>query len=81
MAEQHSIRSEAIRLGEDVRDLHWSELGIDQPHGVTVVDQRAADREQAERRQMIVRNPASDRGMRHVDEKNTHGLSLPLWLA
>jgi hypothetical protein len=81
MAEQYGIRNEAVRLGDNVGGRHRAEFGIDQPHDVTVVDQRAADREQAERRQMIVRNPASDRGMRHVDEKNTHGLSLPLWLA
>lgn len=81
MPEQYRIRSEAVRCADDLRDRHRAELGIDQPHGMTVVEQRTADREQAERRQMVVRNPTADRGMRHVDEKNTHGLSLPLWLA
>jgi hypothetical protein len=39
---------------------------------VTVIDQRSADREQAERRQMIIRDPAPDRRMRHMDQEDAH---------
>src|SRR5688572_17834713 len=38
-----------------------------------VVDQRPADRQQAERRQMVVRNPASDRRMAWIDQQDAHG--------
>ena len=43
---------------------------------MAVVDQRPADREQPERRQVIVRDAAADRRMRDIDEKDAHGLSV-----
>ncbi len=73
MAEQDSIGRKSRCLRHDGHERHRPELGIDKSNVVTVVDQGTADRQQAERRQMVVGNPAADSRMRHVDEKNTHG--------
>ena len=62
-------RASATRLA----DRHRAELAVDQADVVAVVDQRPADREQAERRQVVVGDAAADRGMRHVDQEDAHG--------
>jgi len=36
------------------------------------IHERAADREQTKRRQVLVRNAAADRGMRRIDKEKTH---------
>jgi hypothetical protein len=51
---------------------HRPELGIDQPHLMAGVDQRTAQRQQAERRQMVVRHTAADGGVRRIDEDDFH---------
>jgi hypothetical protein len=46
MPEQHGIRREADRLRDDVPGRHRAELGVDEMHVVSVVEQRTADRKQ-----------------------------------
>jgi hypothetical protein len=76
MAEQDGVGTKAHRLGYDGLHRHWTEFAVDQADLVAVIDQRSADREQTQRRQMVVRNPAADRGMRHVDQENPHARTL-----
>ncbi len=76
MPEQHGIGREADRLRDDLRDWHRAELAVDEVHGVSVVEQRTADRQQAKRRQVVVRDAAADRAVRHVDKDNDHALDL-----
>src|SRR5438445_7237449 len=76
MTEHNSVRRKAERFGDNGWGRHRTKLAVDQAYDVSVVDQRPADREQAQRRQMIVGNSAADRRMRHVDEENTHEPAL-----
>jgi hypothetical protein len=78
VAEQHGIRLEREHARKNLARRHRPELGIQQTDVVTVVDQRSADREQPERRQVIVGNPAADRRMRHIDEEDAHCRGLAL---
>jgi hypothetical protein len=55
-----------------------AEFGIDQPDLMAIVDQGSPDGEQAERRQMIIGNSATDRGMRHIHQQDGHDRRLPL---
>ena len=72
MAEQHSIGKKAECFRDDGLCRHRTELSIDQADIVAVIDQWPANREQAQRWQVVVRNPAADRRMRHVDQENAH---------
>ena len=36
------------------------------------IEERASDREQTERREMVVRHPTPDGRVRHVDEQDSH---------
>jgi len=78
MTEQHGIGAKSCGLRDDRGDRHRAEFGIEQADVVAVVDQRTADREQAERRQMIVGDPAADGGMGDIDQENAHERSLQL---
>jgi hypothetical protein len=51
------------------------ELGVEETGVMAGIDQRPADREQAERRKVIVRDAAPDRGVRRVDEEDAHRVS------
>jgi hypothetical protein len=65
MAERHSIRKKAERFRDDGLCRHRTQLGIDQADMVAVVDQWPANREQAQRWQVVVWNPAADRQTAH----------------
>jgi hypothetical protein len=73
MSEQHRVGLGAHGVGDDVGERHRAELGVEQAHLVAVVDQRPADREESERRQVIVRDAAADRRVGDVDEDDAHG--------
>jgi hypothetical protein len=75
MAEQHRVRRPPCRLRHQLVDPHRSELAVDQAHRVAVVDQRPADGEQAQRRQMIVGDAAADCRMRNIDQENAHSIA------
>ena len=75
MAEQHGAGRELLCLRHQACGRCRAELAVEQTNLVSVVDQRPADREQAQRRQVIVRDAAAYRRMRHVDQKNAHALS------
>jgi hypothetical protein len=72
-AEQHRVWRAAHDLRREIGQLHGSELPIDQLDKVAIVDQRAANAEEAEWRQLLLRNAASDRRMGDVDQKNVQG--------
>src|SRR5437667_5190313 len=78
MSKQYGVGVKRHRLCDDRLHRHRTEFPIDQPDFVAVVDQGTSDRQQAERRQMIVGNAAADRWMRHVDEENAHRWALLL---
>ena len=77
MAEEDGVRPPAGRLrGDCFRRIRGAPAGfqirIQQPDFVAVVDQRPADGEQPERREMVVGDAASDRGVRDVQEQDSH---------
>ncbi len=76
MTEQNHVGKKARGFGDDGLRRHRAELAIDQANLMAVIDQRPADREQTQRRQMVIRNPAADRWMRHVDQEDTHAKAL-----
>jgi hypothetical protein len=59
---------------DDLRDCDRAELRIEQRQVVAIIDQRTADREQAERRQVVVGNPAADRRMWRIHDQGSHDL-------
>jgi hypothetical protein len=74
VTDQQRIRRERQNLRHDVRQRQRAEFGIQQLHVVAIVDQRPADRQQAERRQMLVRDAAADRWMPWIDQQDPHVL-------
>ncbi|BDL41472.1 hypothetical protein MetexDRAFT_2223 [Methylorubrum extorquens DSM 13060] len=72
MTEQDRLGCLRHDLPDEVRQRHGSELGVDERDGMPVIDQRAADGEKTQRRQMVVGDPAADRRMGHVDEQDLH---------
>jgi hypothetical protein len=79
MAEHHRVRRESAGLREDFGKGHRPELPIDQPDLMAIIEQRAANAEQAEGREVIFGDSASDRGMRDVDEDYAQFGTLRLW--
>gem|GEM_PF-6687477 len=73
MPEEHGLRPPRHRLADDREGGHRPELPVDEADLVAVVDQRPADREQPQRREVVVRDAAADRRMRYVDEEDAHG--------
>ena len=47
-----------------------SELAIQQSHVVTIIDERAPNRQEPQGRQMIIRNAAADCRMRRIDDQD-----------
>jgi hypothetical protein len=58
--EQHRVGREVDGCGDDLAAGHGTELAVDEADDVAVVDERAADREQAQRRQVVIGNAAAD---------------------
>ena len=61
MADQHAVRRLVERFLNHAAKRHRAELGIDQPDLVSRIDERPANREQPQRRQMVVGYAAADR--------------------
>ncbi len=72
MAEENRIRGVFPDFPRNALRSHRSELRIEQPDLVSGIEQWSPQSQQAERRQMLLRNAAADRGMRRVDEKDSH---------
>lgn len=72
MAKHDDIGRLGRRHLHDLGIRQWAKFAIDERDLMPIVNQRPTDREQPKRRQMIVGNPATDRGMRNVDKNNTH---------
>ena len=77
MAEEDGVGLPGGRLrGDRVRRIRRAPAGfqvrIEQPDFVAVVDQRPADCEEPERREMVVGDAASDRRVRDVQEQDSH---------
>ena len=64
----------------DARDDHvvWkrAELRVEQGHVVPGVHERAPDRQQAERRQLLERNAAANGDMRRIEQKDAHAVTM-----
>ena len=60
VSEQNGLRRECHGLPHDLLRGHRPEFRVQKSHFVSRVDQRPADGQQAQRRQMLVRNPAAD---------------------
>mgnify|MGYP001086462207 CR=1 FL=1 len=73
MTDQDEIGIVAQGLLDQRRKRHRPELGVDQSHLMAGIEQRTADRQQAEWRQMIVRDAAADGRMRRIDQDDIHG--------
>ena len=76
MADQDRVGAVAKDLSPDRAEGHGVKIGIDEPDVMARVDQRAADAEQAEGRQIFPWNAAADGGMGRVEKDDTHGLPL-----
>ena len=76
MAQQERIRAMHSYEPDDFRDRHGTKLGVEQFHIVAVIDQRAANAEESQGRQVVVRNPAAYRWVRRIDDENTHAVPL-----
>ena len=75
MADEDELRIAAQGVINEHRKRHRPELGVDQAHAMTDIEQRTADRQQPERRQMIVGHAAADGRMRRVDQHDVHGVT------
>jgi hypothetical protein len=53
-----------------------TELRVEQAYVMTGVDQRPADRQQSERRQLLARDAAAYGDMRRIEEKDAHTMTL-----
>ena len=56
----------------DIAKRHRTKFGIDERNVMTVVDKRAADGQESERRQLLARDATADRWMRRIDNQETH---------
>lgn len=73
MADQNEVGTVLQGFRDNRGERHRPELGIDEPHLMTGVEQRAADRQQAKRRQVIVGHAAADGGVWRIDQDDFHG--------
>nr|WP_263316922.1 hypothetical protein [Lysobacter psychrotolerans] len=64
------IRSPAVHLGDDGFHRHRPELGIQQLHLEACIEQRPADAQQPQRRQLLARDAAADCGVRRVQQED-----------
>jgi hypothetical protein len=71
MAEQNRLRSAPHYLRAELIQRYRSELAVDEGDLMTFIDQRTAYAEEAERRQLLPWDSASDRRVGHVHEENT----------
>ena len=72
MAEQHGVRLQPRGLPDQLRHGGRVAVAIDEPHLMPRIDERPADGEQAERRQVVARDAAANGGMRRVNQQDTH---------
>jgi hypothetical protein len=76
MPQQKRIRAMHCYAPDDFRDRHGTKFGVEQLYIVAVIDQRTANAEESQGRQVIIRNPAAYRGVRRIDDENTHAIPL-----
>ena len=70
---QDAVGLAAQGVEDEYGKRHRTELGIDEAHKMAGVDQWTAQRQQPERRQMVVRHAAADGGVRRIDQDDVHG--------
>ena len=76
MAQQNRVGFVVPGFRDDLVQTYSPEFRIQQLHPVAGVQQRAAQGEQTERRQMLARDATANRRMRWVDEQNFHNFSI-----
>ena len=69
MAKQDGTGLPGDGLCQDIGLTHRTAFAIDKPYRETGVDQRTANRQETERRQLFLRDPAADRRMWNIDQK------------
>jgi hypothetical protein len=75
VAKKHGLRLPAYSLVHQLCRRHRSKLAIDEPDLVAVIDQRPADGQKTERREVIVGNSAANGWMWNVDQEYTHNVT------
>ena len=72
MAHQQQVGRTARDLVDDRADRHRPEFGIQQFDVEAGIQQRPADAQQAERRQVLARDAAADGGVRRIEQEDAH---------
>ena len=72
MPHQHQVGRGVQPRAHDGVVKHGAEFGVEQAHREAGVDQRPANAQQAERRQLFTRDAASDGGMGRIDQQDVH---------
>lgn len=72
MTQQDRVGSVAPGFLNDLRQGHRPELRVEEPGLVSGIEQWTAQRQQTQRRQVLVRYPAADRRMRRIEQEDSH---------
>jgi hypothetical protein len=81
MPEHHHLERTPHHLVDDLVQAHRAELGVEQIHREAGVDQRTADAEQAQRRQVVVGDAAAEGGVGRLDQGDLHAGTHAGWVA
>lgn len=73
MPHEHGVGDVAGDLREHRVERERVAVRVEEAHGVARVEERSADREEAQRREVLVRHAAPDRLVRDVEEEDAHG--------
>jgi hypothetical protein len=75
-AELHSVGRPGLGLLHDLVERQRAELGIEQLHREAIIEQRPANTEQTQGRQLLPRHARANGRVRWIDEENVHGDSI-----
>ena len=76
MPEHEDLRPVGRYAGNERFVRKRAELGVEEAYVMAGVDQRSADRQQSERRQLLARDAAADRDVGRIQEKDAHTPTL-----
>ena len=72
MTEQNSVRSVATAFRNDLGQWDGSELRIEESYVVSRIEQRTAQRQQTQGRQMLLRYATANGGVWRIEQENSH---------
>ena len=78
MAQHYCVRSAIPDFRDNAIHGHRPELGVQQLHLMSGIEQRASQGQQPEGRQMFLRDAAANGRMRRVDQQYSHKLASDL---